>query len=241
MINNMKLLSFFLSFIFTIGGGGLALANDLTIGQDEMATIFRTVVTKDAPWPQQDLAIKNFSAIPEQVALPLGKLGYQVLSQDHGRLLGQRTISVLLTIADKPQVKIKMHGDLHLYGDVLVARHRLRRHTIISANDLAVTRKDITMFAHDLVQDKAEVEGQRVTTTLREGAIIFARNLQQTPLIKRGDLVTIQARNDKMRISVQGEARTQGTVGQGIKVKNLMSRRIITARVVKSGLVSVDF
>ncbi len=216
-------------------------ATDLSLTSDEMAAMFREVVTKDSPWPATDLEIKNFSSIPAQIDLPMGQVSYQILSQDHGGLLGQKNISLLLTIDGQPKAKVKMHGDVHRYGDIIITSRRLPRHTIISPDDLAVARRDLTMFAHDLIPSKEAAIGQRLTTNLRSGAVLFARNLKKMPLIERGDLVTIRASTKNLQVSVQGEARNQGAKDDTVRVKNLMSRKIIIARVVESGLVEVDF
>ncbi len=232
-------LFFILLWFFAFTSQGLA--NDLVLGRAELATIFTEVVTAETPWPIEDLEVNNFSAIPSQVTLPLGKVGYEILSIQPARLLGQKTVSLLITIDGKPQAQVKMHGELARYGNVIISNRRLPRHTIIAPEDLAVARRNLTMFAHDLVQNKDEAIGQRLTTNLRSGAILYSRNLKKTPLVQRGDMVTIQARHNNILVAVKGEARDQGAKGDSVKVKNLMSRRIILARVVESGVVEVDF
>ncbi|OGR08393.1 MAG: flagella basal body P-ring formation protein FlgA, partial [Deltaproteobacteria bacterium RIFOXYD12_FULL_50_9] len=83
--------------------------------------------------------------------------------------------------------------------------------------------------------------GKRLNTSLTAGAILYAALLTSPPLVARGDLVTIQIRTANLLVTVPGEVRNGGAAGDLVRVKNLMSRKEIFARVIDPGTVEVPY
>ncbi|MEN8258383.1 MAG: flagellar basal body P-ring formation chaperone FlgA [Thermodesulfobacteriota bacterium] len=218
-----------------------AAAETITLDHEELAAIFTDIQLNNSVWPAEDLVVSNFSSTPSQVTLPMGVIDYEILNQNHGRYLGQKSLSVFITVDGTPRKKIKMRGNLELFGNVVLLTRRLGRRDIISRDDIAVVRRNITMFSHELVTSPEEAINKGLRTSLRPGTVLLKQYLKKQPLVKRGDLVTIKANSESLRISTKGEARSQGAEGDLIQVKNLSSRQMITARVVGHGLVQVDF
>ena len=63
--------------------------------------------------------------------------------------------------------------------------------------------------------------------------------LLQPIIVRRGAAVTLQVMQGEMLVSVAGEALQDGSVGQRIRVKNLLSKRIVTAKVIDEATVEV--
>jgi flagella basal body P-ring formation protein FlgA len=215
-------------------------AGNLTLDHEELKAIFTGIQLKNSPWPAEDLEITNFSSSPSRVTVPMGAIDYELLSQNHAKYLGQKSISVLIKVDGVPSRKVKMRGNIELYGNVVLVNRRLGRRDIISTGDLSVVRRNITMFSHELVTSPREAAGQIAKTALGPGTVLLKQYLEKQPLVKRGDLVTITARTGSVQVSTKGEARSEGAEGDFIQVKNLSSRQIITARVIDQGLVRVD-
>lgn len=221
--------------------GQQARAATLTLDHEELEAIFTDILLRTSPWPAEDLVISNFSSTPSSATVPMGTIDYELINQNHERYLGQKSISVLIKVDGVAKSKVKMRGNLELYGDVVLVSRRLGRRDIISREDLSVVRRNITSFAHELVTSPQEAVGQGLKTSLQPGTVLLKKYLEKQPLVKRGDLVTITASTDFMQITTKGEARSQGAEGDIVQVKNLSSRQMITAQVVGYGLVRVDF
>lgn len=216
-------------------------ADTLTLDHEDLEAIFTDIQLSNSPWPAKDLVISNFSTTPSKVTVPMGTIDYELLSENSAHYLGQKSISVLIKVDGVAKEKVKMRGDLELYGDVVLLSRRLGRRESLSTEDLTVVRRNITMFSHELVTTPAEAIGQRLKTSLGAGTILLKKYLEQQPLVKRGDLVTITASTESVHITTKGEARSQGAEGDIIQVKNLSSRQMITARIIGQGQVQVDF
>jgi flagella basal body P-ring formation protein FlgA len=207
----------------------------------QLAKLFEKFIAADLPFPAEDLAISDFSSHPESLELPVGEIEYLFDMGPMTGRLGLRTFSLEVLVNGLPIGKVKMSGTVQLYGSVLSAARTLKRGTILSRQDLTQSRRNITQLGPDLAREPAMVVGKQLKTTLTPGSIIFTSLLKAPQIIKRGDLVTILAKSGQIRVSVTGKARGAGALGDVIKVKNMMSRREINARIINENEVQVEF
>lgn len=211
------------------------------LGLDEMEGIFTEIVLENSPWPREDVRIANFTARPISLGLPPGAMTWRVGQKPQDSRPGRKTVAITILVDGNEQGQVRMSGDLQLFADVVCTSRRLARNDIIGAGDIMIARQDISLLDTGLVLKPEQVLGQKLKTSLRAGAVLFTHLLESPPLVSRGELVTIAARSDAVRVTAPGEARNTGALGETIKVKNLMSRREIFARVAGPGLVETEF
>ncbi|MBA3014481.1 MAG: flagellar basal body P-ring formation chaperone FlgA [Proteobacteria bacterium] len=211
-----------------------------TLGTKELLAIFTELTTSNSVLPAGDIEIANFTANPESITLPPGIQEFQVVSQTQPKQLGRKTIVVNIIIAGVAKEQVMLSGKIELYGNVVCSTKTLSRRTIIEAGDVERVRRNITMLGPDLADDAEQVLGQELKTTLQPGAVLYRRFLKSPETVKRGDIVSIQAASGTLAISVPGRVQSAGAKGDLIKVKNLMSRREIYARVIGADTVQVD-
>ena len=235
-----KQLSSWLTILIVLLFSSMSQASQ-TLDYDDLKTAFTNLLLTEVPWDQNDLAIDSFTCKPSHVTIPSGEITYTVLNQIHPQYLGSKTLSIMLNVDGNPIKKLTMHSVLNLYDDVVITSHRLRRNTIISEDDLTMARCKITGFAHQLIPSIADAIGLKVTKSLGSGAVLLTRYVKRPPLVLRGDLVTIMVKSGRLTITAHGEAKSKGAKGDMIKIKNLASRRIISAKVLEQGLVEVAF
>lgn len=216
-------------------------ASATVLTSEEMAEVFHDLTSRNSPWPQEQLQVHNFIAKPATLILPDGAIEYRTTNQPHPKYLGRKVLQISVLVNGKEEGKVKMIGDLHLYGDVACATRRINRHEKLTKNNIKMVRRDITMLDEDVVQRQAKVIGKRIKTSLQPGDIIKASQLDEPVLVKRGDMVTIIAKSQGLRATAPGEAKKDGAQGDTIRVKNLLSRKYIFAEVVDNGVVQVAF
>lgn len=208
------------------------------IRTEEMKELFRQVVTSEMPWREEDIRIKNFTVSQNNPALPQGRLSHRVISVVPERFLGRRYLTIIYRVNGRDQLQVKMSGDVHRYGEVFCAAGRLARGTSLESEDIITVYRDITMLGSDLPRTEADITGKVTKTTLQPGEIVYNRSLEKKEMVKRGEMVTIIAGSGPLKVSVPGEIENRGgALGEAVKVKNLMSRRIINARVIEEGVV----
>lgn len=210
------------------------------VKQGELQEIFTEIIESDASWSQGDLEIRSFSSQPEQIIVEGEKTGYRLLSITPDRYPGKKYISMVFTADGQDVATVRMDADVLFFGEVVCASKRISRNTLITAEDLTTVYRNVSMMDDSLIRDTDQAVGKMAKTTIQPGAIVYRRHLKKQPLVKRGDHVTIIARHGALQVTAPGEVKNTGAKGDMIKVKNLMSRRVIYARVIHEGLVQAD-
>lgn len=212
-----------------------------TLVQSDFEKAFVELVTRNQLFTADDVEIRNFSCSPCQLSISQGEVNYLIISESRGNQLGKELITADVLVDGETQGRIELSGDVHLFGEVVCAAQSLERHQILQSGDLITIRREINMLGPDFVNSATFAIGTELKTTLRPGAIIYKRFLKKPEVVKRGDVVSIMAQTDRLKIRVPGRIESAGAMGDLIRVKNLMSRKEIYARVINSEEVQVDF
>lgn len=202
--------------------------------------IFLQKVTAHTPWPKKELEVDNFTVYPQELTVKQGTLSYTVEGLQHPEYLGRRTLNLQVMVDGLPAGAVKLSGDLLLFKKIVCLKQGLSRHTVLADEDVELVRRNVSFLGNDLLTRLEDAVGQRLRTSLRAGTALSSAMLELVPLVHRGDMVTILARSTRFSITVPGEVRTAGAKGEIVKVKNLMSRKEIYARVVSSEVVAVS-
>jgi len=235
-------LSVCLSFLLLLPSQpAVALDNKTILGTDELQKIFLDLATTNTSLPKSDIEVSKFSATPDSIELPAGVLDFRIVSGTPAKPLGQQSIITDVLVDGVTQRQIKLSGDLALYGDVICTTSTLPRRSIVAAHNLKRVRRNLAMLGPDLITDEAAAIGKEIKTTLQPGAILYGNTLKAPEIVKRGDIVSILAANDFLTITVPGRVQIAGAKGDLIKVKNLMSRKEIFARIVGPDTVQAQF
>ncbi|ADH87015.1 flagellar basal body P-ring formation chaperone FlgA [Desulfurivibrio alkaliphilus] len=212
----------------------------ITLGESDLQEIFAAIIAKESIWPRDELEISGFSAFPASVTIPAGLLDYQLDNALDPGHLGRQSLQVTLLVNGKAEARVRLNANLQRMGQVVMTARRINRGEVISRDDLVVHRRDIGMLDGSIINDPALVAGMQLRTTLQAGAIVYQNLLEKPPLVRRGDRVTIRASTGRVLVNAPGEVREIGAEGDLVRVRNLMSRREIMARVVNSGLVETE-
>lgn len=153
---------------------------------------------------------------------------------------GRTTIGVRCNNAEK-KWSIFTSAIIKTYQMVVVLSQPIQRGEIITRQQLAIEKRDVSNLREDFVTQIEQAENKLVTRQLDTGTILRLNNLAEPKLIKRGDKVVISTTKSEFSIKMSGIAMMDGTKGQRIQVKNQNSGRIINATVVEPGLVAVNY
>lgn len=130
---------------------------------------------------------------------------------------------------------------VEMFAEMVVAKSRISRGTAITADMLDVQRRVVESPLEDLCTQIAQVTGQVAERSILPGRAVLQSGLARAADIKAGDVVTIIAETDSIRLSSRGIAKKDGTIGEMIPVVNLRSNKRLFAKVVDSGTVQVLF
>ena len=95
----------------------------------------------------------------------------------------------------------------------------------------------INQIRHDVFHDIDDIVGTKVKRRVRSG-VALASNL--LCFVCKGDSVKILAQAGGLSIKTEGIAQQDGTIGETIVVKNIRSKKDITAKVIDIAQVTVS-
>jgi flagella basal body P-ring formation protein FlgA len=122
---------------------------------------------------------------------------------------------------------------------VLTARHLLPRGSALSAADFEFRPRLVNGLGSRYPTGPEALAGARLRLPLNAGDVLSNDMLEQLPLIRRGQQVTLMARSGTVEIRVNATALADGRAEQRIQVQNQNSRQIVEAVVRRSDLVEV--
>lgn len=203
----------------------------------EAVTTFVKNRTSGLGW---DIRVRR-TIISGDLKLPEGKIDYEIVAPQQWEGWGSISIAVLARQKDRVLRNIPVRVDVEALADTVVTLQQINYGELISAADVVLQKREITYNSHLAARTIDEVVGKKSRTTLRANQPVRADQVERVPLVKSGQIVTIVAENDVMKISVSGKARSSGAEGDMIRVQNLTSLKEIPARVIDASTVQVAF
>jgi flagella basal body P-ring formation protein FlgA len=173
--------------------------------------------------------------------LPAGPLDFEIIAPKQWEGWGYANLAVIGRQGDRVVLNSSVQVEVEALSDMVVALRQLDYGTVISAADVAIQKRDVTSAGGKSTSDTSMVVGKRIRTSIRANSVIRTDLLERVPLIKSGQMVTIIAENEVMKITVAGQAKGSGAEGDTIMVQNLSSLKDIPAKVVNSTTVRVEF
>ncbi len=145
---------------------------------------------------------------------------------------GQRDISRLRYDISCPdaqgwEVSVTVKPDIYL--PVWVAKNTLERGKVVAPDDIELKKKNISTAQGGYITDPDEIIGLTVKRRIRGLQVVIPSQLEQPVLVTRGQQVLMIAEQDGIEARMLGEALKNGRKGELIKVKNLSSKRTVTA------------
>ena len=127
--------------------------------------------------------------------------------------------------------------DVRILKPILVAKHGLARGSILTHQDLMIKHSDTRFHRGQSYQQVAKLVGAKVKRKIRSQQAITSNDVC---MVCKDDQVVILSQNDVLEVATQGEALTEGGLGERIKVRNFRSNKIITAKISAAGKVVVN-
>lgn len=198
---------------------------------------FVTTRTAGMGW---DVRMRRIT-ISDSLKLPDGKIDYEIVASQQWEGWGSLSIAVLARQKDRVVRNIPVRIEVEALADTVVTLRQIEHGVGITAADLVLQKREITPNSHLAARTMEEVIGKRARTIIRANQPVRADQVEKVPLISSGQMVTIIAETEVLKISVTGKARSSGAEGDIIRVQNLTSLKEIPARVIDGSTVQVAF
>lgn len=141
----------------------------------------------------------------------------------------------------QPSWELNGRVELSLTLPVWTAARDLAKGDSLTSGDLLAKKLEVSRLFRDFTPTSQSLIGLKTRHRMRVGQLLTAAQLESPLLIQKGETVLIRAGGDEFSATMQGEALEAGHQGEGIKVRNNSSGRVIQAWVVEPGVVETRF
>jgi len=126
----------------------------------------------------------------------------------------------------------------HVFGEVGRANGRILSGTELNQELFTWEWQDLSQIGHGVVVGRASLQATSARRDISIGDLLRRADLKQTPIIRQGQPVDLVLRQGAVQVKVRGTARQDGLMNQTITVRNQLTGRLVTGRVIGPGLVA---
>jgi len=212
----------------------------IILKSEEIAGAYRRYIHTQNPWPASELRFQMFPQ-DEPVLLPDDKFTLEVLPpKGQERFLGDVSLEMAVLKDGRLLKKFKVQGKVTLEQTVLCASRPIHPQTVIGPEDVHLSRRDVTNLSQrDIFTTEKGVIGRTLAKGANPQEILTNRHLSHTPMIKRGEMVTVVLNQDGLEITTKGVTREDGYLGKAVRVLNSRSKKEFQAEVLDAKTVRV--
>ena len=156
---------------------------------------------------------------------------------EYGRRVGNITVGVRCNGEETWSLFVPI--SVKVFRNVVVLNKPLARGTIITEADLSIEQRNISAFSTDFFSDIDSLIGMELQRPIQIGQAISSLYVKKPIAVRRGNLVTLVAKNAIVEVRMEGKAMADGAVGHKVKVRNMRSKRIIEGIVKSSTIIEV--
>lgn len=150
-------------------------------------------------------------------------------------------VSVHVQCATPSPWAIYVGAQVDLYREIVVARGAIRRGERLHEGNIGTDLANTSLLRQGFMLDPQRALGQQARRNLQPGEALRQSILEAPIAVSRGQTVSLESQAGSIIVSTQGEALSNGRVGEQIRVRNISSERIISANVVGEGRVEASY
>jgi flagella basal body P-ring formation protein FlgA len=172
----------------------------------------------------------SFSAQDEKVlslAEPVFKFD---IRPSRARTLGSVNWEVTI-ITDSASKKVTLQATARAWQDQVIVARALTMHEVLQAGDFTTRRVLVDSLPERPMLRLEQCVGQEAAEDLQPGTIMTGRLVNPIPLVKPGQLVTVNLRRGTVELRAVARAMETGSLGQTIKVRNENTRDVLDVTV----------
>lgn len=136
---------------------------------------------------------------------------------------------------DAKASRSQMTLNIKVFDSVLVADERIKLGSLVDRSMFKSKWTEITKIKDKAIREIATIEGKRFKRNIPAGEMITASALENIPDVEYGDVVSILLRKGALAVRATGSALQKGYTGEIIRVKNIASRKIVSAVITGPG------
>lgn len=231
------------SFAPPVAGEDLRLTvkqSDQSIQESTFREHFKEYICRQLRKRKADVVVYRFKVNGNR-PVPAGKISFKLFQKNRIRLKRQVKIITAVMVNGQVENEVMLSGYIDVFESVVCASRDLKRGEVIKEDDAYLGKIKGSRLSSTVLNHMDKVEGLRAKHNIKAGTCIKEWMVEKSPVVEKGDLITICAESGNLKVTAQGRVLMKGSTGEIIKVQNLMSKKDIYATVVDKSTVMVEF
>ena len=216
------------------------LATMVQVSVDDVTELVTHYLLERFPGNTQQVQVTNVR-LYGNLQVPHGDMTYEIILRTRQLAPGRVSLTVVVHVDGRPVRRVLASATLDMSSQAVVAAAPLARNQTITHADIRLAEVNLAQLPEGVITDLQDAMGKRVRRNLSIGTPIHERLVEAPTVITRGAVVMIVAQSALVSITVQGQAKEDGSVGEHIRVLNLSSGKEVFAKVLDENTVRVDF
>ena len=117
----------------------------------------------------------------------------------------------------------------------------IKRGESIQRGDVNVVTVNALKHQNPLILATEDIEKLEIYQTINMDYPLYWKNVRATPMIRKGQIVDVLAKEGSLRISTKGLAMQDGSKGELITIRNIKSKKDFQAQVINEKSAKVFF
>lgn len=176
---------------------------------------------------------------PRSMRLPSGEITCETNLPKGLRFTGNTPVEMSVFLDGKFYRRVVCYYRLTVYEPVLVAAKDIKLEQVFTGADVRVEERAVNDNSGAYAHDISDVEGRVPSRIIKAGQEIRMDYLQAPLVIESGAPVTLVVRQGGIQVKAEGVAMQRGRVGKVIRVRNIVSGKVLRAKVIDASTVEV--
>ena len=179
--------------------------------------------------------------LPKKIEVRTGSVEIRASTLHVRNTFAPFSVAVEILVDGKVARRIQVPAQVEVTAEVVVAAADLAEKSRVRAGNYRIETVRLDRDINSYIFEPEQLRGVTLNRAIAQGQPITRDSFVPDIVVKRGDVVRIVGDSGRMKISLTGEARASGHVGDRIQVKNLQSGTLLQAIIVDEGIVTVRF
>ena len=153
--------------------------------------------------------------------------------------LNKSTLLIPIFSVSQPDRKGWVSAEVKRYQQIPVLNRALKASDVITQDVLSLEKRFVSSI-REVVLNTESLVGMQVVRYMNAGQSFLFSDLKKENVVQRGQVVKAMMGNDTFEVSISAQVEESGAIGDVIKVKNLDSQKVFSAKVIERGLVRIE-
>ncbi|MGL4721980.1 MAG: flagellar basal body P-ring formation chaperone FlgA [Desulfovibrionaceae bacterium] len=137
----------------------------------------------------------------------------------------------IISSTQKPIKRFQASAFVNVYVDAFCVTEDIRKGELIQREDIILPCKKNSSLMPDIIVQEKDIQNTQARVGILRGSALTYADVEKIPAVKKGNIILLEYRNASISLVIEVEALKDGRIGEYIPVRNIQSKKSVTALV----------